>query len=113
MTLSFKLFPVPATDEDMAFLKRLTKLEHLNLYTATLDETWLIYLEGMANLKSMHLTETSMTARGLDHLKGLPNLTARLSLHGTNFILTRPNLTAAEIAERGQMLRRIRLIYGK
>jgi hypothetical protein len=112
LTLSFKGFPVPATDEDMAFLERLTKLEHLNLYTANLDDTWLVYLEGMANLKSLDLDETSMTARGLDHLKGLPNLTARLSLHGTTFVLTKPDLTAAEIAERGQMLRRIRLIRG-
>jgi internalin A len=113
LTLSFKLFPVPARDEDMAFLRRLTRLERLNLWTANLDDAWLVYLEGLAGLKDLDLSETSMTARGLDHLKGLPKLTARLQLHGTAFILTKPNLTAAEIAERGQMLRRIRLIHGK
>jgi hypothetical protein len=54
-----------------------------------------------------------MTAEGLDHLKGLTNLVAILDLHGTRFLLTRPNMTAAELAERGQMLRRIRLTRGK
>jgi hypothetical protein len=113
LTLSFKLFPVPATDEDMAFLRRLTKLQHLNLYTANLNDGWLVYLEGLTNLKSLHLTETSMTAEGLDHLKGLSSLTAILNLHGTVFTLTGPNMTKAELAERGQMLRRIRLIRGE
>ena len=54
-----------------------------------------------------------MTAEGLDHLKGLSNLTATHDLHGTVFRLTMPNMTKAELAERGQMLRRIRLIRGK
>jgi hypothetical protein len=113
LTLSFNLFPEPVRDEDMAFLRRLTKLERLNLYSADLDDAWVAYLEGLANLESLQLTETSMTARGLDHLKGFSNLTARLSLHGTTFILTKPNMKASEIAERGQMLRRIRLIRGR
>jgi hypothetical protein len=42
LILSFKLFPVPATGEDMAFLRRLTKLERLYLYTANLDDAWLV-----------------------------------------------------------------------
>jgi internalin A len=113
LTLSLKNFPIAARDEDLAFLKRLTKLERLNLYSADLDDAWLAYLEGLANLKSLHLTDTSMTAEGLDHLEGLSNLTAMLDLHGTVFRLTRPNMTKAELAERGQMLRRIRLIRGK
>ncbi len=97
----------------MAFLRRLTKLQDLNLYTANLDDGWLVYLEGLTNLKSLHLTETSMTAEGLDHLKGLSSLTAILNLHGTVFTLTGPSMTKAELAERGQMLSRIRLIRGK
>jgi len=113
LTLSFKRFPVPARDEDMAFLQRLTRLERLHLFTADLDDAWLVYLERLADLKDLNLTETSMTSLGLDHLKGLPNLTARLQLHGTSFILTRPNMKVSEIAERGEMLRRIRLIRGK
>ena len=113
LTLSLKGFPVAARDEDLAFLERLARLERLNLYSAELDDAWLAYLEGLANLKSLHLTDTSMTEEGLDHLKGLPNLTAILDLHGTVFRLTRPNMTRAELAERGQMLRRIRLIRGK
>ena len=43
--------PVPARDEDMAFLRRLTRLERLNLETANLDDAWLVYLEGLENLK--------------------------------------------------------------
>jgi hypothetical protein len=113
LTLSFKLFPVPATDEDMVFLRRLNALQHLNLYTANLDDGWLVYLEGLTNLKSLHLTDTSMTAEGLDHLKGLSSLTAILNLHGTEFTLTAPSMRKADLAERGQMLRRIRLIRGK
>jgi hypothetical protein len=113
LTLSLKGFPIPAGDEDLAFLKRLTKLESLKLYSANLSDAWLAYLEKLANLRLLDLTDTAMTAKGLDHLKGLSNLTARLSLRGTVFTLTRPNATAAEIAERGEMLRRIRLIRGK
>src|SRR5262249_27919501 len=78
LTLSLKGFPIVARDEDMAFLKRLTRLERLNLYSADLDDAWLTYLEGLAHLESLHLTETSMTAESLDHLKGLPHLTAIL-----------------------------------
>jgi Leucine-rich repeat (LRR) protein len=108
-----KLFPIPAQDEAMAFLKPLTKLERLNLYSANLSDAWTVYLEDLANLRFLHLTDTVLTAEGLDHLKGLLNLTALLSLHGTEFSLTRPNVTNAEIAERGEMLRGIRLIRGK
>ena len=102
LTLSMKRFPIVPRDEDMAFLNRLTKLERLNLYIANLNDTWLVYLEGLTHLKFLHLTNTSMTAEGLDHLKGLPNLTAVLSLNGGEFTLTRPNATAAEIAQRGK-----------
>ncbi len=113
LTLSMKLFPIPARDEDMAFLKRLTKLENLKLYSANLNDAWLVYLEELGNLRFLHLTDTAMTAMGLDHLKGLSKLTAVLNVHGTQFTLTKPNETDAEIAERGTMLRRIRLIRGK
>jgi hypothetical protein len=112
LTLSLKGFPLPARDEDMAFLERLTKLEVLKLYSANFGDAWLGYLEKLPNLRLLDLTDTAMTAKGLDHLKGLSKLTARLSLQGTVFTLTRPNATAAGIAERGEMLRRIRLIRG-
>jgi hypothetical protein len=113
LTLSFKAFPIRARDEDMAFLKRLTKLESLKLYSANLDDAWLVYLEGLTNLTSLHLTDTAMTAEGLEHLKGLLKLTAVLNVHGTEFTLMKPKETDSEIAERGPMLRRIRLIRGK
>jgi internalin A len=112
LTLSMKLFAIPADDEDMAFLKRLTKLERLNLWSANLNDSWLVYLERLASLKSLQLSDTAMTAEGLDHLKGLPNLTAVLTVNGTRFTLTRPNAADADIAEREDMLRRIRLIRG-
>ena len=76
----------------MAFLRRLTNLQHRNLYTANLDDGWLVYLEGLTNLKVLHLTETSMTAEGLDHLKGLSKLLcgSRVCM-GRVFTLTKPN----------------------
>jgi hypothetical protein len=113
LTLSLKRFPIRARDEDMAFLRRLTQLERLKLYSANLNDVWMVYLEGLVNLKFLHLTDTAMTAEGLDHLKGLSNLTAILNVQGTEFTLTRPNETEAEISERGEMLRRIQLIRGK
>jgi hypothetical protein len=113
LTLSMKRFPVPVRDEEMVFLKRLTKLERLNLWSANLNDAWLVYLKGLANLTSLELSDTAMTADGLNHLKGLSNLRAVLSLHGTRFTLITPNETGTETAERGEMLRRIRLIRGK
>jgi hypothetical protein len=113
LTLSFKLFPDAVNDQDMAFLKRLNRLERLELHSANLDGAWLVYLERLTNLKSLQLTETSMTAEGLGHLDRLKSLTATLNVHGTEFPIKTPNMTAAELAERGQMLRRIRLIRGK
>jgi internalin A len=113
LTLSMKRSSIPARDEDMAFLRRLTKLNRLSLSSAKLNDDWLVYLEKLINLTSLDLSDTGMTAEGFDHLKGLPNLTVFLNLHGTNFPLTRPNATDAEIADREDMFRRIRLIRGR
>ncbi len=97
LTLSMKLSPVPWKDEDMAFLKRLTKLEKLTLSSAALTDAWLVYIEGLPNLKSLQLYDMPITAAGLDHLTGLSNLKAVVTLQGTRVPLRSPNDTVAEI----------------
>ena len=97
LTLSMKLSPVPWRDEDMAFLKRLTKLEKLTLSSTALTDAWLAYIEGLPNLKSLQLYDMPITAAGLDHLKGLSNLKAVVTLQGTRVPLRSPNDTVAEI----------------
>ena len=99
LKLAMRLSPVPMRDRDMAFLKRLTKLESLMLPSADLTDAWLVYIEDLKNLTSLQLYDMAITPEGLDHLKDLPNLTAFLTLQGTRIPLRRPNDTAAEIAE--------------
>ena len=82
LKLAMKLSPVPLRDQDMAFLKRLTKLESLMLPSADLSDGWLVYIEDLTSLKSLQLYDMAITTDGLDRLKGLSNLTT-LSLHGT------------------------------
>jgi hypothetical protein len=97
LTLAMKLSPVPLRDEDMVFLKRLTKLKSLMLPSADLTDHWLAYIEGLTNLTSLQLYDMAITAEGLDHLKGLPKLKALLTLQGTRISLRNPNDTDAEI----------------
>ncbi len=97
LTLAMKLSPVPLRDEDMAFLKRLTRLKSLTLLSADLTDKWLAYLEGLPNLTSLQLYDMAITAEGFDHLKGLPKLKAVLTLQGTRIPLRNPNDTDAEI----------------
>jgi hypothetical protein len=113
LTLSMKLFPIPARDEDMAFLKRLAKLESSQSINRQPQRRLAGLPRRAGEPEILHVTDTAMTAGGLDHLNRHSSLTARLTLVGTEFTLTRPNATDAEIAERGPMLRRIRLIHGR
>jgi hypothetical protein len=100
LKLAMRLSPVPLQDKDLAFMKRLTKLESLMLPSALLTDAWLVYIEDLKNLRSLELYDMALTADGLDHLKGLSaNLTANLTLHGTTVPLRRPNDGDAEIAE--------------
>ena len=78
-----KLGKIPLRDEDMKFLRRLTKLERLMLPSRTeLTDNWLPNLEGKANLSSLMLYNVAITTDGLRQLSSLSNLTA-LSLHGS------------------------------
>jgi hypothetical protein len=97
LTLSMKLSPVPMRDEDMAYLKRLTKLKSLTLLSTHLTDTWLVYIEGLSNLTSLQIYDMAITAGGFDHLKGLSNLKAVLTLQGTRIPLRNPNDTDDEI----------------
>jgi hypothetical protein len=99
LQLAMRLSPVPLRDHDMAFLKRLTKPESLVLTSADLTDAWLVYIEEMKSLRSLQLYDMGITADGLDHLKGLSNLTAHLTLHGTRIPLRRPNDTNDGITE--------------
>jgi hypothetical protein len=99
LKLAMRLSPVPLRDEDMAFLRRLTKLESLMLPSADLTDAWLVYIEDLKNLKSLQLYDMAMTAEGLDRLKGLSYLTAHLTLHGTQIPLRRPGDMDNGIAE--------------
>ena len=99
LKLAMKRSPVRLRDEDMAFLKRLTDLETLILPSADLTDAWLVYIEDLKKLKSLQLYDMALTAEGLEHLKGLSNLTADLTLHGTTIPLRRPNAADDGIAE--------------
>jgi hypothetical protein len=78
-----KLGKIPLRDEDMTFLRRLTKLERLMLPSRTeLTDNWLPNLEGKVNLSSLMLYNVATTTDGLRQLSSLSNLTA-LSLHGS------------------------------
>jgi hypothetical protein len=82
LRLAMRLSPVPLRDEDMAFLKRLTKLERLQLPSDELTDAWLVYIEDLKGLTSLELYRMVVTSDGLRHLSGLTNLTV-LNLHGT------------------------------
>jgi hypothetical protein len=89
LKLAMRLSPVPLRDEDMAFLKRLTKLGSLMLPSAELTDGWLVYIEGLKNLKSLQLYDMAITTDGLHRFKALSNLTT-LSLHGTRLTSVEP-----------------------
>ena len=78
-----KIGKIPLRDEDMTFLRRLTKLERLMLPSRTeLTDAWLPHLEGMVNLDSLYLYNVAITTEGLHRLGHLSKLRS-LSLHGS------------------------------
>jgi Leucine-rich repeat (LRR) protein len=82
LNLAMRLSPVPLRDEDMAFLKRLTKLERLQLPSDELTDAWLAYIKDLKGLTFLQLYRMAVTSDGLRHLSALTNLTV-LRLHGT------------------------------
>jgi hypothetical protein len=99
LKLAMRLSPVPLRDEDMAFLRRLTKLERLMLPSRDLTGAWLVYLEGLTRLRLLEVYDMAITPEGLDHLKGLSNLQAVLTLQGTQIPLRRPGVAAPGLDE--------------
>ena len=100
LKLAMRLSPVPLRDEDMAFLKRLTKLEDLLLPSADLTDAWLVHIEGLSNLKMLQLYDMKISPEALDHLKGLSKLNAVVTLQGTQIPLWKPNDCEAQLNAR-------------
>jgi len=67
--------PSTSTDTTIAPVGRLTQLEDLDLWGASVSDAGLVHLEGLTNLTVLNLTGTQVTDAGLAHLKGLTNLT--------------------------------------
>lgn len=89
LKLAMRLSPIPLRDGDMAFLKRLTKLERLMLPSDQLTDDWLVYIEDLTNLSYLQLYDMAITTKGLEHLDGLSNLRV-LTLHGTRITSLEP-----------------------
>jgi hypothetical protein len=70
------------TNEQLAPLKDLTKLAHLNLRGLEIGDDALAYIAGQKTLVRLHLEKTKITDKGLEHLKHLENL-EYLNLYGT------------------------------
>jgi Leucine-rich repeat (LRR) protein len=70
------------TAEQLAPLKDLTRLAHLNLRGLEIGDDALAAIAGQKTLVKLHLEKTKITDKGLEHLKGLENL-EYLNLYGT------------------------------
>ena len=74
--------PPYATNEDLAFITKLTGLEDLNLPSPSVDDAGLGYLAGLHNLKRLDISSTRVAGVGLMAVSQLPSLEI-LSLFGT------------------------------
>jgi Leucine-rich repeat (LRR) protein len=70
------------TNEQLAPLKDLKRLAHLNLRGLEIGDDALPYLAKQETLVKLHLEKTKVTDKGLEQLKGLQNL-EYLNLYGT------------------------------
>lgn len=70
------------TAEQLAPLKDLTRLAHLNLRGLEIGDDALPAIAGQKTLVKLHLEKTKITDKGLELLKGLENL-EYLNLYGT------------------------------
>lgn len=68
--------------EQLAPLKDLTRLAHLNLRGLEIGDEALAFIAGQKTLVRLHLEKTKITDKGLEQLKGLENL-EYLNLYGT------------------------------
>ena len=80
-----KLATLPLRDEDMGFLRSITRLESLMVAgrESTLRDAWLEHVAGLNSLEYLQLYDMAITAEGLRHLRGLANLQV-LTLHAAN-----------------------------
>lgn len=70
------------TNEQLAPLKDLTRLAHLNLRGLEIGDDALVTIAAQKTLVRLHLEKTKITDKGLEQLKGLENL-EYLNLYGT------------------------------
>lgn len=71
------------TDDRLAELSQLDRLEVLDLSRTLITDQGLKALEPLANLRTLYLPNNDITDAGLEHLQGLTNLT-ELNLFGTD-----------------------------
>ena len=71
-----ELGSIPLRDEDMTFLRKLTKLETLLMFAkaTSLTDSWLENIEDLTNLNHLEVTDIPTTTNGLRHLRKLTNL---------------------------------------
>lgn len=70
------------TTEQLAPLKDLTRLAHLNLRGLEIGDDAVALIAGQKTLVRLHLEKTKITDKALEHLKGLENL-EYLNVYGT------------------------------
>src|SRR4029078_3760322 len=70
------------TAEQLAPLKDLTKLAHLNLRGLEIGDDAVAHIAGQKTLVRLHLEKTKITDKALEHVKGLENL-EYLNVYGT------------------------------
>ena len=70
------------TNEQLAPLKDLTRLAHLNLRGLEIGDEGLVNIATQKTLVRLHLEKTKITDKGLEQVKGLENL-EYLNLYGT------------------------------
>jgi len=80
--LRFVQITGPVTDEGLANLKKLHKLEELKIFSSMVTDDGLEKLSHLKSLKSLDLSSSSFTNECLSHLVHLPNLES-LSIAGT------------------------------
>jgi hypothetical protein len=70
------------TNEQLAPLKELTRLAHLNLRGLEIGDDGLVHISQQKTLVRLHLEKTKITDKGLEQVKGLENL-EYLNVYGT------------------------------
>jgi Leucine-rich repeat (LRR) protein len=80
--INFKLAGAAITDANLAPLRDVSNVTHLNLGKTSVTDAGLAGLKSLNQLTELHLEETKITDKGLTSIKDLKNLTY-LNLYGT------------------------------